>query len=298
VAEGVHGGQGLTAAELFGAHRRIQLAALLAAPVGWMGVVYFGALALLLVAAFWSLDPASNAIVRSFTLQNFQDLLAQPVYATIVLRTLSVAIAVTVIDGIVAFPIAWYMARVASPRTRAILFMAVLLPLWASYLVRVYAWRVILAENGFLDSVLSAVGLGGLAGAFGVSDLSMTVVFCYLWLPYMILPVFAGLERIPASLLEASSDLGARGGTTFRRVILPLALPAIVAGSIFTFSLTLGDYITPQLTSNSQFIGNVIFDNVGVVGNVPFAAALSLVPITIIAVYVLIARRLGAFEAL
>jgi putative spermidine/putrescine transport system permease protein len=176
--------------------------------------------------------------------------------------------------------------------------MAVLLPLWASYLVRVYAWRVILAEHGFLDSALSSIGLGSLAGNFGVSDLSMTVVFAYLWLPYMILPVYAGLERIPSSLLEASADLGARGGTTFRRVVLPLALPAVVAGSIFTFSLTLGDYITPQLTSNSQFIGNVIFDNVGVVGNVPFAAALSLVPIAIIGVYVLIARRLGAFDAL
>jgi putative spermidine/putrescine transport system permease protein len=282
----------------FAVHRRAQLAVLLGPPVGWMAVVYFGALALLLVAAFWALDPATNTIVRSFTLKNFQDLLAQPVYGTIVLRTLTVAIAVTVIDGIVAFPIAWYMARVASPRTRAVLFMAVLLPLWASYLVRVYAWRVILAETGFLDSALSSIGLGSLADNFGVSDLSMTVVFAYLWLPYMILPVYAGLERIPSSLLEASADLGARGGTTFRRVILPLALPAVVAGSIFTFSLTLGDYITPQLTSNSQFIGNVIFDNVGVVGNVPFAAALSLVPIAIIGVYVLIARRLGAFDAL
>jgi len=282
----------------FSVHRRAQLAALLAPPVGWMAVVYFGSLALLLVAAFWYLDPGTSTIVRSFTLQNFADLLNQPVYRTIVLRTLGVAIAVTLVDAVIAFPIAWYMARVASPRTRSILFMAALLPLWASYLVRVYAWRVILADNGFLDSALNAVGLGGLAGNFGVSDLSMTVVFCYLWLPYMILPVYAGLERIPTSLLEASADLGGRGGSTFRHVVVPLALPAVVAGSIFTFSLTLGDYITPQLTSNSQFIGNVIFDNVGVVGNVPFAAALSLLPIAIIGVYVLAARRLGAFDAL
>jgi putative spermidine/putrescine transport system permease protein len=282
----------------FAVHRRAQLAVLLAPPVGWMAVVYFGSLALLLVAAFWYLDPASNTIVRSFTLRNFADLASQPVYRTIVLRTVTVAAVVTIVDAVVAFPIAWYMARIASPRTRAVLFMAVLLPLWASYLVRVYAWRVILSQNGFLDSALSSVGLGGIADVFGVSDISMTVVFCYLWLPYMILPVYAGLERIPGSLLEASADLGAHGRATFRRIVLPLALPAVVAGSIFTFSLTLGDYITPQLTSNSQFIGNVIFENVGVVGNVPFAAALSLVPIAIIGLYVLIARRMGAFEAL
>ncbi len=279
-------------------HPRVQLGALLGPPVGWMGVVYLGALALLLVSAFWYLDPATNKIVRSLTLANFEELLSQPVYRTIVARTVVIAAVVTLVDGVVAFPIAYYMARVASPRMRGVLFMAVLLPLWASYLVRIYAWRVILSDNGFLGSILGQVGLGGLSSAFGVSDVSLTVVFCYLWLPYMILPIYAGLERIPASLLEASADLGGRSWFTFRRVVLPLALPAVVAGSIFTFSLTLGDYIAPQLISNSQFIGNVIFQSVGVVGNVPFAAALSLVPIAIIAVYVIIARRLGAFEAL
>jgi len=263
-----------------------------------MAVVYFGALALLLVSAFWYLDPATNTIVRSLSFKNFADLIGQPVFRTIVLRTLVVAVAVTIVDGIIAFPIAYYMARVAGPRVRAALFMAVLLPLWASYLVRVYAWSVILSENGFLSSVLNLIGLGSLSSVFGVSDVSMTVVFCYLWLPYMILPLYAGLERIPQSFFDASADLGAGAATTFRRVVLPLALPALVAGSIFTFSLTLGDYITPQLTSNSRFIGTSIAESVGVAGNVPFAAALSLVPIAIIAVYVLVARRLGAFEAL
>jgi putative spermidine/putrescine transport system permease protein len=285
-------------ARWFYAHPRLQLAALLAPPVGWMAVVYFGALALLLVSAFWYLDPRTHEIVRQISLTNFADLVQQPAYRTIVLRTLTIAIAVTLVDGVIAFPIAYYMARVASPRVLAVLFMAVLLPLWASYLVRVYAWRVILSDNGFLDFLLSQVGLGGLASAFGVSDLSMTVVFCYLWLPYMILPIFAGLGRIPASLFEASADLGAHGWTTFRRVVLPLALPAIVAGSIFTFSLTLGDYITPQLVANSQVLGYVISQSVGVAGDIPFAAALSLVPVAIITIYLLVARRLGAFEAL
>jgi putative spermidine/putrescine transport system permease protein len=291
-------GPGRRVARWFHSHPRLQVAALLAPPVGWMGVVYFGALALLLVSAFWYLDPVTHEIVRQLSFRNFADLIGQPAYRTIVLRTLTIAVAVTVVDGIVAFPIAYYMARVASPRVLSVLFMAVLLPLWASYLVRVYAWRVILSDNGFLDFLLRQVGLGGLSSAFGISDLSMTVVFCYLWLPYMILPIFAGLGRIPASLFEASADLGAHGWTTFRRVVLPLALPAVVAGSIFTFSLTLGDYITPQLVGNSEVVGKVIADSVGVAGDVPFAAALSLVPIAIVSVYLLAARRLGAFEAL
>ena len=274
----------------------LQVLLLLAPPVGWFGVVYLGSLAVLLVSAFWYLDPTTSAIRHDFSLQNFQLLLGEPVYLTVALRTVTIAAAVTLIDMVVAFPIAFYMARVASPRVRAALFMAILMPLWAGYLVKVYAWRVILAQGGPLDWLLRQIGLPDASP--GYSDLSMVIVFCYLWLPYMITPIYAGLERIPESLLEASADLGGRSGMTFRRVILPLVMPALAAGSIFTFSLTLGDYITPKLVSNSQFIGNVVFDSQGVSNNVPFAAAFALVPIAIMGVYLLAARRLGAFEAL
>ena len=281
-------------------HRRprIQLGALLVAPVGWFGVVYFGSLALLFAFAFWSLDPTTGAVVKQFTLANFQRMLDEPVYGTIVLRTVSVAAIVTIVDALIAFPIAYYMARVASPRRRALLFMSVLLPLWGSYLVKAYAWRVILAPNGPLDWALQLVGINGASDVFGISDLSMTIVFIYMWLPYMILPLYAGLERIPPSYFEASADLGARSGMTFRRVVLPLALPALVAGSIFTFSLTLGDYIIPALVSNTQFIGNVVYVSQGVAGDIPFAAAFALVPVGIMGIYLLVARRLGAFDAL
>ena len=204
------------------------------------------------------------------------------------------AILVTVTDVLLAFPIAYYMARVASPRTRAILIIAVLMPLWAAYLVKVYAWRTILQGNGFLEWVLTPFGISGP----GLDEIANTwLVLSYLWLPYMILPIYAGLERIPSSLLEASADLGGRPGTTFRRVVLPLVFPALVAGSIFTFSLTLGDYITPDLVSDAKFIGNVIYDNSSL-GNLPLAAAYSMLPIVIMTVYLLVARRLGAFESL
>jgi putative spermidine/putrescine transport system permease protein len=254
-------------------HPRLQLLALLVPPAGWFGLVYYGSLALLLISAFWTLDPTTHDIVHQVSLANFQKLIGESVYPTIALRTVVVAAIVTVADAVIAFPIAYFMARVASPRTRAALAVAVLLPLWASYLVRVYAWRVILSDSGLVDWVFAQLGVPNVGSLFGISDLSMTIVFVYLWLPYMILPIFAGLERIPASYLEASADLGGHPWTTFRRIILPLAVPALAAGSIFTFSLTLGDYITPQLVSNSQFIGNVIYDELGV-------------------------RRLGAFEAL
>ncbi|HEX5240280.1 MAG TPA: ABC transporter permease [Candidatus Limnocylindrales bacterium] len=234
--------------------------------------------------------------MRSFTLQNFVTLATDPVYGTIALRTLGIAALVTVTDATIAFPIAYYMARVAGGRTRALLLMAVLLPLWSSYLVRVYAWRAILSPGGLFDWAFGLVGLPNLSPGF--SDVSMWIVFSYLWLPYMILPIFAGLERIPNSLISASEDLGAAPFTTFRRVILPLAFPAVVAGSIFTFSLTLGDYITPKYIGNSQFLGNVIYDSQGVAGNIPFAAAFAVVPVVIMAIYLLAARRLGAFDAL
>jgi putative spermidine/putrescine transport system permease protein len=204
------------------------------------------------------------------------------------------ALLVTVTDALLAFPIAYYMARVAGPRTRALLVVAVLMPLWASYLVKIFAWRTIFLGNGFLSWVLAPFGIAGP----GTDEIANSwIVFSYLWLPFMILPIFAGLERLPGSLLEASADLGARAGTTFRRVVLPLVFPALVAGSIFTFSLTLGDYIVPGLVSDAKFIGNVIFLN-SALGNFPIAAAYSMVPIAIMIVYLFVARRLGAFESL
>jgi putative spermidine/putrescine transport system permease protein len=275
---------------------RAALAVLLTPPVGWMAVVYFGSLALLLVSAFWYLDPRTTEVIREFSLTNFETLLTEPVYRTITLRTVGMAAAVTVTCAVLAFPIAYYMARVASPRTRRILVLLTLLPLWSSYVVKVYAWRVILQRNGPLDWLGQQFGTGELR--LGFSDVSGWLVFTYLWLPYMILPIYAGLERIPGSLLEASADLGGRAWMTFRRVIFPLAFPAVVAGSIFTFSLTLGDYITPPLIMDSQFIGNVIYANQGVAGNIPFAAAYAFVPVIIMGIYLWLARRAGAFESL
>ena len=201
---------------------------------------------------------------------------------------------VTITDALIAFPFAYYMARIANPRTRTLLFVLVLLPMFSSYLARIYAWRLILSQNGVLNWVLAPFGLQGP----GYSIEAVWIVESYLWLPYMIIPIYAGLDRIPGSLLEASADLGGRAGNTFRRVILPLTLPAVVAGAIFTFSLTLGDYITPTLVSNTKFIGNVVYDLVGVAGNQPLAAAYAMVPVTIMLIFLLVARRLGAFEAI
>jgi putative spermidine/putrescine transport system permease protein len=277
-------------------HRSLQLLLLLGPPVGWFGVVYLGSLAVLFVAAFWYLDPLTSAIRHDLTLRNFQQLIDNPVYRTIALRTIGIAALVTLTDIVLAFPLAYFMARRANSRMRGVLVMLVLLPLWSSYLVRVYAWRVILSPGGPLDWLLGTVGIKGVS--IYLTDAAMWVVFSYIWLPYMILPIYAGLERIPSSLLEASADLGGRSSTTFRRIVLPLALPAIAAGSIFTFSLTLGDYITPSLVANSQFIGNVVYRNQGVSGNLPLAAAFATVPVLVMAVYLLIARRLGAFDAL
>jgi putative spermidine/putrescine transport system permease protein len=248
----------------------------------------------LFVAAFWRLDAFTAEVVRDYGFQNFELLLESDVYRTITVRTLGIAAAVTITDAILAFPIAFYMAKVASPRVRGLLVVAVLMPLWSSYLVKVYAWRIMLQENGLVNWSLGPIGLDGP----GFGNVATWLVFSYLWLPFMILPVYAGVERIPDSLLEASGDLGAKAGRTFVRVILPLALPAVVAGSIFTFSLTMGDYITPQLVSSTQFIGNVVYANVGVANNLPLAAAFATVPVLVMVVYLLIARRLGAFEAL
>jgi putative spermidine/putrescine transport system permease protein len=206
----------------------------------------------------------------------------------------AIAALVTITDAILAFPIAFYMAKVATPRVRALLVVAVLMPLWASYLVKVYSWRIMLSNNGIVNWLLDPFGLSGP----GFGNVATWLVFSYLWLPFMILPIYAGLERIPNSLIDASGDLGGGAWMTFRRVILPLSFPALVAGSIFTFSLTLGDYITPTLVSSTQFIGNVVYANVGIANNLPLAAAFATVPVAIMLVYLLIARRLGAFESL
>jgi len=262
----------------------------LAGPVGWLVIGYLGSLAVLLIAAFWSVDPLSGEVIRGLGLENFKTLFDEPVYRDIVGRTVLIAALVTITDAILAFPIAFYMAKVASRRVKALLVVVVLLPLWSSYLVKVYSWRTILSEDGVLNWALSPLGLDG--PGYGLT--AVWLVMSYLWLPYMILPIYAGLERIPGSLISASEDLGARPTTTFRRVILPLVFPAVVAGSIFTFSLTLGDYITPRLVSNDQFIGNVVFNNI--VNNLPLASALALVPIVVMIGYLLVARRLGAFE--
>jgi putative spermidine/putrescine transport system permease protein len=285
---------GRTSSDVLHGRRGLQATLLLAAPVGWLLVAYLGSLVVLFVAAFWTLDDFSGQVLHSYSLGNFETLWNGKVYREIVLRTVGVAAAVTVTDAVVAFPIAFFMAKVASPRARTALAVAVLMPLWASYLVKVYAWRTILSSDGILNWALSPFGIEGP----GYGLVATWLVFSYLWLPYMILPVYAGLVRIPESLLDASGDLGGRTWTTFRRIVLPLAFPALVAGSIFTFSLTLGDYITPQLVSSKQFIGNVVYANVGVANNLPLAAAFATVPVVVMIIYLFVARRLGAFDQL
>jgi putative spermidine/putrescine transport system permease protein len=265
--------------------------------LAWFLVIYLASLVVMLLTAFWTVNPITNELQHGFSLSNFGQVFTGT-YLSIISRTLLMAVLVTLTDAVVAFPFAFYMARVASPRGRRLLFVAVLLPLWASYLARVYAWIVILSNNGILDWSMRHLGLGSPQVAY--SSTAVWIVFSYIWLPFMIIPIYGALERIPDSYLEASADLGAKGWPTFRQVVLPLALPGLVAGSIFTFSLTLGDFITPILIggTNSSFIGNAIYDNVGVAGNLPFAAALAVVPIVIMAVYLLGAKALGAFEAM
>ena len=276
----------------------LRTATLLTPPVAWFAFVYLASLALLLVTAFWQINSFTSRVEQVWTLDNFQTLLTDPTYRVIVGRTVGMAAAVTLTDAVLAFPIAYYMARVASRRIQTVLFAAVLLPLWASYLARVYAWILILAHNGVLNSTLLALHLP--AANIGYTNVAMWVVFSYVWLPFMIVPVYSALERVPESLLEAAADLGARRWRSLRDVLLPLALPGLAAGSIFTFSLTLGDYITPILVggAGSSFIGNVAYTNFGIAGNIPFAAAVATVPIAIMAVYLLAAKRLGAFEAI
>ena len=276
----------------FHRHPRLSLAVLLALPIGWLAIGYLGSLFVLLLSAFWDTNPFTSEVVHDYTLDNFKRLWEQDVYREVAWRTIRMAALVTIADAVLAFPIAYYMARVATPRVRNLLVVAVVMPLWASYLVKAYAWRTMLSGAGVINWALDPLGI-----TFdGYSEAGLWLVFTYLWLPFMILPVYAGLERIPQSLLDASADLGGRSLRTFYRVILPLAFPAVVAGSIFTFSLTLGDYIAPDLITSEQFIGTVIYDQRGT--NLPVAAAFTLVPITVMIVYLIVARRLKAFEAL
>jgi putative spermidine/putrescine transport system permease protein len=272
--------------------------ALLSPPVACFLAVYVAALVALFVSAFWSVNAFTGELEHVWTTSNFSTLWHESAYRTVALRTIGIAAGVTVTDALIAFPFAYLMARVAGPRMRAALFVLTLLPLWASYLARVYAWRLILSNDGLLNWALQGLGLPKAGIAY--SNTAMWIVFSYIWLPFMILPVYAALERIPHSYLEASRDLGAHGFRTLRTVVLPLALPGVVAGSIFTFSLTLGDYITPVLIggASSQFIGNVVYDSVNQSSNLPFGAAFAVVPVVVMGVYLAIARRLGAFEAL
>jgi len=276
-------------------HPRLRLVLLLVVPLVCLVVAYLGALGVLLLSSFWSTDAFTGQVVKEFTTDNFHRLLTTDVYRRVVVRSLGVAAAVTVICVVLAFPMAFYMAKVASVRSRRWLVVAVLTPLWASYLVKAYAWRGMLAGDGVVNWALDPIGLRG--PGFGLT--ATVIVLSYLWLPFMILPIYAGLERLPDSLLEASGDLGASAGRTVRSVVLPLAYPAVVAGSIFTFSLSLGDYIAVQIVGGkNQLIGNLIQTNVGAANNLPLAAALATVPVLIMVVYLLLVRRTGALDNL
>jgi len=275
-------------------HSWLRLAGLLSAPLLWLGVAYLGALAVLLISAFWSVNGFTGDLVKVFSLDNFRTIASEAVYRNVTLRSLGVAAAVTAICVVLAVPMAFFMAKVAAPRYRHWLVIAILTPLWASYLVKAYAWRVLLANGGPIDSLLGGPGRGPGYGLFAV-----ILVLSYLWLPYMILPIYAGLERLPDSMLEASADLGARAWRTFRAIVLPILVPSIFAGSIFTFSLSLGDYIAVQIVGGkTQMIGNVVYANIGAANNLPFAAALATVPVVVMVIYLIAVRRSGALEEL
>lgn len=264
-----------------------------APPILWLGIVYLFALLALFLSAFWRVDSLTGAIRHDWTLDNFRQLIDNPVYTKIALRTIGMAVVVTLTDAVLALPLAYYMVRIAGPRWRSIIYMLVLVPLWSSLLARVYAWRLILAHDGVANWALGLLGLP--PGSIGYSYWALWIVFSYLWLPFVILPTAAALERVPGSLLEASADLGANDWRTFLRITLPLAAPGLIAGSISSFSLTLGDFVTPMLVggAGSDFIGNAVYNAVGVANNTPFAAAYALVPLTVTAAYLFLARRVG-----
>ncbi len=283
------GGISRRVSRVLGRRPRLRLGLLLGAPAAWLLVAYLGSLVALLITSLYRIDDA-GLIVEKVSLQNFEDLFTESIYRTVALRTIAIALSVTAIDIVLALPVAFFIAKAAAPRWRALLVAAVLVPLWASYLVKAYAWRALLGSPG-------GVFQSTFGRSLGYSTPSVVLVLAYLWLPYMILPIYAGLERLPDSLLEASDDLGARGLTTFRLVVLPILLPSIVAGSIFTFSLSLGDYIAVGLVGGkTQMIGSVVYANFAT--NLPLAAAYSTVPVVIMILYLAGARRTGAFENL
>ena len=271
---------------------RLRLTALLSAPLLWLVVAYLGALATLLISAFFTIDSFTGNIVQQFTLTNFADMFTDAAYRNVVLRTLGIAIAVTLMCTVLAIPMAFYMAKIAKPRTRKLLVALVLTPLWASYLVKIYSWRSMLEpRTGVVDWLLGPIGIH--SPGFGIT--AVIIGLTYLWLPYMILPLFAGMERLPNNLLDASGDLGAHNWYTFRKVIFPLLFPSLVAGSMFTFSLSLGDYITTQIIGGKlQMLGSVVYQNFSI--NLPFAATISFIPVTIMGIYLYLVRRSGALE--
>ncbi|WP_047457197.1 ABC transporter permease [Rhizobium rhizogenes] len=295
--------------DLFWRRPKLFLFLMLTPPLLWLGIIYIGALIALLLQSFFSVDDFSGMVNYEFTLSTYAQLLNSANF-DIIVRTVVMAALVTIASAFVAFPIAYYAARYAQGKWKALFYLGVMLPLWSSYLVKVYAWKLILAKEGILTWLFSKLYLGWLldgvlalpiigGNSLSVSYIGTFLVFVYIWLPYMILPTQAALERVPTNLLEASSDLGAMPNQTFRTVLLPLALPGIVAGSIFTFSLTLGDYIIPQIIGSSRlFIGQAVYAQQGTAGNVPLAAAFSVVPIVIMAIYLWIAKKQGAFDAL
>ncbi len=288
---------------------RALLALLLVPPLLWLGIIYLGSLFTLLLQSFFQLDDFTGQVVMKPTADNYVRLVSVT-NLSIIWRTGGMATIVTIISAVIAFPLAYYMARYAGPRMKALFYVAVMLPLWSNYLVRVYSWKLILAKEGAIHWIFNQIGLSGFldwvlslpvvqGSSLSTSYIGTTITFVYIWLPYMILPIQAALERVPRSLIEASSDLGAKPGETFRKVILPLSIPGVAAGSIFTFSLTLGDYIIPQLIGSSRpFIGQAVYQFQGTSGDIPMAAAFAMVPIAIMAVYLALAKRFGAFDAL
>jgi len=278
----------------FHAHVRARIAVLLSAPVAWLGVLYIGSLAALFITSIWKIDTFTSKIVREFTLSNFIDVLTDKAYFNVTVRTVGVAVAVTIICAVIAIPMAFFIARVAKPKSRPVLIALVITPLWASYLVKIYAWRTMMApDSGFLNWLISPLGLS--SPGFGM--VAVIIGLAYLWLPYMVLPIYAGMEKLPDSIIDASADLGAKPGRTFLKVILPLTWPAIIAGSLFTFSLSLGDYITVQILGGTfQMLGNVVYQNFAL--NLPCAAAVALIPVIVMIIYLASVRKTGALDNL
>ncbi len=283
-----------TTRRYFHAHVWARISALLSLPIAWLGVLYIGSLAALFITSIWRIDTFTSKVVREFTLSNFIDVLTDKAYFNVTVRTVGVAIAVTIICAVLAIPMAFFIARVAKPKSRPVLIALVITPLWASYLVKIYAWRTMMApDSGFLNWLIEPLGLS--SPGFGM--LAVIIGLSYLWLPYMVLPIYAGMEKLPDSIIDASADLGAKPGRTFLKIILPITWPAIIAGSLFTFSLSLGDYITVQILGGTfQMLGNVVYQNFAL--NLPFAAAVALIPVIVMIVYLASVRKTGALDNL